>query len=132
MKTRTNNSSSVRTSSLLSFAAALAATGLTSVNALADDTASFASRPVTATIESNTDARKDVGDQVAQPILIMADADHSGHIDAADLFVFLEAWMLGRPNADVDGNGRIDIADVYLYLSVWQVAFGRPTALRPR
>lgn len=48
-----------------------------------------------------------------------ADADGSGAVEVADIFVFLAGWFADDPRADFDGDGVRGVADVFAFLSAW-------------
>ena len=118
MKTRTNNAASVRTSSLLSIALALSATGLTSVNALADDGAAFVSRPIKVTIVTADEERP------STPKHISPDYNRDGIVDIDDLFDYLTGWFSGKENTDTNLNGKLEVQDVMDFLNIWLGNYG--------
>jgi hypothetical protein len=48
-----------------------------------------------------------------------ADFNHSGSVDAADIFDFLNAWLTGDRSADFSGDGTTNIQDVVDFVSAW-------------
>ncbi|HPO91913.1 MAG TPA: hypothetical protein PL072_00455 [Phycisphaerales bacterium] len=60
-----------------------------------------------------------------------ADFDHSGAIEVADLFGFLDAWFvqfgMSEPptlSADFIDDGEVNVADLFAFLDAWFAAFG--------
>ena len=120
MKPRTNNIASVRSGSLratLSIALALAATGVTSAGAIADDGAAYTSRPVVVTIRPATEEQP-------SPKHISPDYNRDGIVDINDLFDYLTGWMAGKPAADTNISGTLEVEDVLDYLNLWLGNYG--------
>ncbi len=49
----------------------------------------------------------------------VADLDHNGHVDAADLAILLGAWGLAGSSADLTGDGLVSGADLAVLLGAW-------------
>jgi hypothetical protein len=61
----------------------------------------------------------------------LGDFDHSGFVDADDLFAFLDAWFAenGIPlplSTDINGSGGVDADDLFAFLDIWFASNGTP------
>jgi len=55
----------------------------------------------------------------AQVHQCLADIDHNGSVDGADLAMLLAAYGTSTPSADLDGSGTVDGSDLGLLLAAW-------------
>jgi hypothetical protein len=48
-----------------------------------------------------------------------ADFNHSGSVDAADMFDFLNAWLAADQRADFNGEGRTSVLVLLDFTNAW-------------
>src|SRR5438045_3877721 len=52
------------------------------------------------------------------------DFDQNGKVNVADVYAFLNAWLVNDPAADFDGNFIINANDVYAFIGEWFTEVG--------
>jgi hypothetical protein len=55
----------------------------------------------------------------ALAVFCPADFNHSGTLEVADIFDFLNAWFAGAHAADFNNSGTLEVQDIFDFLNAW-------------